>query len=145
MIKTDEEYMREALKEAVAAGAQREVPIGGVVVCQGRIVARAHNLTETLTDPTAHAEMQLIGMAAEYLGGKYLSDCTLYVTVEPCPMCAAALAWAQLGRLVYGADDPKRGYHLFSPSLLHPRTEVTSGVLAQECGEKVSEFFRSKR
>ena len=137
--------MREALKEAVAAGAQREVPIGGVVVCQGRIVARAHNLTETLTDPTAHAEMQLIGMAAEYLGGKYLSDCTLYVTVEPCPMCAAALAWAQLGRLVYGADDPKRGYHLFSPSLLHPRTEVTSGVLAEECGEKVSEFFRSKR
>ena len=145
MIKTDEEYMREALKEAVAAGAQREVPIGGVVVCQGRIVARAHNLTETLTDPTAHAEMQLIGMAAEYLGGKYLSDCTLYVTVEPCPMCAAALAWAQLGRLVYGAEDPKRGYHLFSPSLLHPRTEVTSGVLAQECGVKVSEFFRSKR
>ena len=137
--------MREALKEAVAAGAQREVPIGGVVVCQGRIVARAHNLTETLTDPTAHAEMQLIGMAAEYLGGKYLSDCTLYVTVEPCPMCAAALAWAQLGRLVYGADDPKRGYHLFSPSLLHPRTEVTSGVLAQECGEKVSEFFKSNR
>ena len=145
MIKTDEEYMREALKEAVAAGAQREVPIGGVVVCQGRIVARAHNLTETLTDPTAHAEMQLIGMAAEYLGGKYLSDCTLYVTVEPCPMCAAALAWAQLGRLVYGAEDPKRGYHLFSPSLLHPRTEVTSGVLAQECGEKVSEFFKSNR
>ena len=142
---TDEQYMREALREAEAAGARGEVPIGAVAVCQGRIIARAHNLTETLTDPTAHAEMQLIGMAADAIGGKYLSDCTLYVTVEPCPMCAAALAWAQLGRLVYGAEDPKRGYHLFSPSLLHPRTEVVSGVLAEECGAKVSEFFKANR
>ena len=117
----DEQYMQEALREARAAGAEGEVPIGGIVVCGGRIIARAHNLTERLTDPTAHAEMQLIGMAADYLGGKYLNDCTLYVTVEPCPMCAAALAWAQLGRLVYGAPDPKRGYTLFTPSLLpHP-------------------------
>jgi len=137
--------MKEALKEAVAASAEGEVPVGGVVVCRGHIIARAHNLTETLTDPTAHAEMQLIGMAAEYLGGKYLSDCALYVTVEPCPMCAAALSWAQLGRLVYGADDPKRGYHLFSPSLLHSKTEVVAGVLAEECGQIMTDFFRAKR
>lgn len=142
---TDEQYMREALREASAAEARGEVPVGGVVVCKGRIIARAHNLTETLTDPTAHAEMQLIGMAAEVLGGKYLNDCVLYVTIEPCPMCAAALAWAQLGRLVYGAEDPKRGYHLYSPSLLHPKTEVTSGILSQECGDLVSEFFKKKR
>lgn len=142
---TDEQYMREALREASAAEARGEVPVGGVVVCKGRIIARAHNLTETLTDPTAHAEMQLIGMAAEVLGGKYLNECVLYVTIEPCPMCAAALAWAQLGRLVYGAEDPKRGYHLYSPSLLHPKTEVTSGILSQECGGLVSEFFKKKR
>lgn len=142
---TDEQYMREALREASAAEARGEVPVGGVVVCKGRIIARAHNLTETLTDPTAHAEMQLIGMAAEVLGGKYLNDCVLYVTIEPCPMCAAALAWAQLSRLVYGAEDPKRGYHLYSPSLLHPKTEVTSGILSQECGGLVSEFFKKKR
>lgn len=142
---TDEQYMREALREASAAEARGEVPVGGVVVCKGRIIARAHNLTETLTDPTAHAEMQLIGMAAGELGGKYLNDCVLYVTIEPCPMCAAALAWAQLGRLVYGAEDPKRGYHLYSPSLLHPKTEVTSGILSQECGGLVSEFFKKKR
>lgn len=142
---TDEQYMQEALREAQAAAAEREVPIGGVVVCGGRIIARAHNLTERLTDVTAHAEMQLIGMAAEYLGGKYLNDCTLYVTVEPCPMCAAALAWAQLGRLVYGAPDPKRGYSLFSPSLLHPRTEVTSGLLAEEASRLMTEFFKKQR
>lgn len=142
---TDEQYMREALREASAAEARGEVPVGGVVVCKGKIIARAHNLTETLTDPTAHAEMQLIGMAAGELGGKYLNDCVLYVTIEPCPMCAAALAWAQLGRLVYGAEDPKRGYHLYSPSLLHPKTEVTSGILSQECGGLVSEFFKKKR
>lgn len=141
----DEKYMNEALREAEEAAREGEVPIGGVVVCRGRVVARAHNLTETLTDPTAHAEMQLIGMVAEYIGGKYLSDCTLYVTVEPCPMCAAALAWAQLGRLVYGAPDPKRGYSLFSPSLLHPKTEVTSGVLADQCGSIVTKFFEEKR
>ena len=137
--------MQEALREAQAAAAEREVPIGGVVVCGGRIIARAHNLTERLTDVTAHAEMQLIGMAAEYLGGKYLNDCTLYVTVEPCPMCAAALAWAQLGRLVYGAPDPKRGYSLFTPSLLHPRTEVTSGLLAEEASRLMTDFFKSQR
>ena len=137
--------MREALKEAALALKQGEVPIGGVVVCKGHIIARGHNLTELLRDPTAHAEMQLITMATESLGGKYLTDCTLYVTVEPCPMCAAALAWAQLGRLVYGADDPKRGYSLFSPSLLHPKTEVVKGVLALECGNPVTEFFRDKR
>ncbi len=137
--------MREALKEAAVALKQGEVPIGGIVVCKGHIIARGHNLTELLRDPTAHAEMQLITMATESLGGKYLTDCTLYVTVEPCPMCAAALAWAQLGRLVYGADDPKRGYSLFSPSLLHPKTEVVKGVLALECGNPVTEFFRDKR
>lgn len=142
---TDEQYMQEALREAQAAAAEREVPIGGVVVCGGRIIARAHNLTERLTDVTAHAEMQLIGMAAEYIGGKYLNDCTLYVTVEPCPMCAAALAWAQLGRLVYGAPDPKRGYSLFTPSLLHPRTEVTSGLLAPACAKLMTDFFKTQR
>ena len=137
--------MREALKEAALALKQGEVPIGGVVVCKGHIIARCHNLTELLRDPTAHAEMQLITMATESLGGKYLTDCTIYVTVEPCPMCAAALAWAQLGRLVYGADDPKRGYSLFAPSLLHPKTEVTKGVLAGECGEFMTDFFKEKR
>lgn len=141
----DEIFMQEALREARAAAAEREVPIGGVVVCGGRIIARAHNLTERLTDVTAHAEIQLIGMAAEYLGGKYLNDCTLYVTVEPCPMCAAALAWAQLGRLVYAAPDPKRGYTLFSPSLLHPRTEVTAGPLAAEAASLMTDFFKRQR
>ena len=142
---TDEQAMREALREAQAAAAEGEVPIGGVVVCGGRIIARAHNYTERLTDVTAHAEMQLIGMAADYLGGKYLNDCTLYVTVEPCPMCAAALAWAQLGRLVYGAADPKRGYTLFTPSLLHPRTEVVSGLLAADASVLMTEFFKKQR
>lgn len=141
----DEQYMQEALREARAAGAEGEVPIGGIVVCGGRIIARAHNLTERLTDPTAHAEMQLIGMAADYLGGKYLNDCTLYVTVEPCPMCAAALAWAQLGRLVYGAPDPKRGYTLFTPSLLHPRTQVTAGTLSSACSQLMTDFFKNQR
>ncbi|MBR5018335.1 MAG: nucleoside deaminase [Bacteroidales bacterium] len=143
--KTDERFMQEALREAQAAAEEKEVPIGGVVVCGGRIIARAHNLTERLTDPTAHAEMQLIGMAADYLGGKYLNDCTLYVTVEPCPMCAAALSWAQLGRLVYGAPDPKRGYTLFTPSLLHPRTQVTSGILSPPCAKLMTEFFKNHR
>jgi tRNA(adenine34) deaminase len=141
----DEQYMQEALREARLALTDREVPIGGVVVCGGRVIARAHNLTETLTDVTAHAEMQLIGMAAEFLGGKYLNDCTLYVTVEPCPMCAAALAWAQLGRLVYGAADPKRGYSLFTPSLLHPRTEVVSGVLSADAARLMTDFFKEQR
>ena len=144
-ILTDEQCMREALREARAAAAEGEVPIGAVVVCGDRIIARAHNYTERLTDVTAHAEMQLIGMAADFLGGKYLNDCTLYVTVEPCPMCAAALAWAQLGRLVYGAADPKRGYTLFSPSLLHPRTEVTAGVLADDAARLMTDFFKNQR
>lgn len=141
----DEIFMREALREAQAAGEAGEVPVGGVVVCGGKVIARAHNLTETLTDPTAHAEMQLIGMAADYLGGKYLDDCTLYVTLEPCPMCAAALGWAQLGRLVYGASDPRRGYTLFTPSLLHPRTEVSSGLLASDASSLLTDFFKKQR
>ncbi len=138
-------FMQQALQQARMAGEKDEVPIGAIVVCRDQIIARAHNLTETLTDVTAHAEMQAITAAASYLGGKYLDQCTLYVTVEPCPMCAAALAWSQLGRLVYGASDPKRGYTRFTPSLLHPKTQVVSGVLAEECGEIVTEFFRNKR
>ncbi|MBQ6437110.1 MAG: nucleoside deaminase [Bacteroidales bacterium] len=141
----DVQMMREALREAEAARVAGEVPIGAVVVCKGRIIARAHNLTEMLHDSTAHAEMQAITIATEYLGGKYLSDCTLYVTVEPCPMCAAALNWSQLPRLVYGCADPRRGYSLFSPSLLHPRTEVRSGVLAEACAALMTTFFKEKR
>ena len=141
----DGKYMQEALREARAAGAEDEVPIGAVVVCRGRIIARGHNMTERLHDPTAHAEMIALTAATEALGGKYLDACTLYVTVEPCPMCAAALCWAQLGRLVYGAPDPRRGYSLFSPSLLHPRTEAVSGVLADECAALVKDYFKSKR
>lgn len=141
----DTQYMQAALCEARKAGDMNEIPIGAVVVCKGRIIARAHNLTETLNDPTAHAEMQAITMATDALGGKYLADCTLYVTVEPCPMCAAALAWAQIPRIVYGAADPKRGYSLFSPSLLHPRTKVTAGILSDECSTLMKEFFKERR
>ena len=141
----DERFLREALREAAAAGAEDEVPIGAVVTCRGRIIARGHNMTERLHDPTAHAEMIALTAATEALGGKYLDDCTLYVTVEPCPMCAAALGWAQLGRLVYGAPDPRRGYTRFSPSLLHPRTEVRAGLLADECAVLVTDYFKSKR
>ena len=141
----DNQYMQMALAEAHKALDSGEVPIGAVVVAGGRVIARAHNLTETLTDPTAHAEMQAITMATEYLGGKYLADCTLYVTVEPCPMCAAALAWAQIPRIVYGAGDPRRGYSLFSPSLLHPRTQVTKGILAEDCSALIKNFFKEKR
>ena len=137
--------MQEALREARAAGAEDEVPIGAVVVCRGRIIARGHNMTERLHDPTAHAEMIALTAATEALGGKYLDGCTLYVTVEPCPMCAAALCWAQLGRLVWGAPDPRRGYSLFTPSLLHPRTEAVSGVLEGECAALVKDYFKSKR
>ena len=142
---TDEQYMRHALAEARQALQRDEVPIGAVVVCAGRIIGRGHNLTETLTDATAHAEMQAITAASQYLGGKYLPDCTLYVTVEPCVMCAGAIGWAQVGRLVYGAPDEKRGYRRFAPQALHPRTEVTAGVLAGECGQLVKDFFRDKR
>lgn len=145
MTRDDDLYMREALLEARAAEAEGEVPIGAVVVGGGRIIARAHNLTERLGDVTAHAEMQAITAAENYLGGKYLDDCTLYVTVEPCLMCAGAISWAQTGRLVYGADDPKRGFSLSTPSPLHPKTEVTKGVLADECAEIVRRFFSSRR
>lgn len=141
----DERFMHEALKEAGYAADGDEVPVGAVIVCRGRIIGRGHNMTETLHDPTAHAEMIAITAATEAMGGKYLNDCTLYVTVEPCPMCAGALAWSQIGRVVYGALDPKRGFSLYSPSLMHPKTEITAGVLAEECGEIVSEFFHNKR
>ena len=137
--------MAEALKEAANAAAEDEVPIGAVVVCNGRIVGRGHNMTERLKDPSAHAEMIAITAATEALGGKYLDSCSLYVTVDPCPMCAGAMNWAQLGELVYGASDPKRGYTRFTPSLLHPKTKVVAGIMDRECGETVSDFFKNKR
>ena len=137
--------MREALREANRAAGEDEVPIGAVIVCKGRIIGKGYNMTEKLNDPTAHAEMIAITAATEAMGGKYLNECTLYVTVEPCPMCAGALAWSQIGRVVYGAADPKRGFSMFSPSLMHPKTEVVSGVLADECGDLVTGFFRNKR
>ncbi|MBO7192338.1 MAG: nucleoside deaminase [Bacteroidales bacterium] len=141
----DERYMKDALREAQMAAAEDEVPIGAVVVCRGRIIGKGHNMTERLNDPTAHAEMIAITAATEAMGGKYLTDCTLYVTVEPCPMCAGALAWSQISKVVYGASDPKRGFSQFSPSLMHPKTEVISGILADECGGLVSDFFKNKR
>lgn len=137
--------MFDALREAQRAAAEDEVPIGAVIVCQGRIIAKGHNMTERLNDPTAHAEMIAITAATEAVGGKYLNDCTLYVTVEPCPMCAGALAWSQIGKVVYGASDPKRGFSRFSPSLMHPKTAIVSGIMADECGNIVSEFFQNKR
>ena len=145
MINSDESFMKEALREAEAARSEGEVPIGAVIVAKGRIIGRGHNMTERLHDPTAHAEMIALTAATEAMGGKYLNDCCLYVTVEPCPMCAAALCWAQVGRIVYGAPDPKRGYSLYSPSLLHPKTEVAAGVLAETCGKLVADFFKEKR
>ncbi len=145
MEKNDEFFMKEALKEAEKAFAADEVPVGAVVVVNGRIISRAHNLTERLNDPTAHAEMQAITMATNMFGGKYLNEATLYVTVEPCPMCAAALNWAQVGKVVYGASDSKRGFSLFSPSLLHPKTEVLQGIMNEECSNLMKNFFASKR
>lgn len=145
MMDADERFMREALREAQAAAAEDEVPIGAVVVSRGRVIAKGHNMVETLSDPTAHAEMIAVTAACEAVGGKYLDECTLYVTVEPCPMCAAALCWAQVGKVVYGAPDPKRGFSLYSPGLLHPKTEVVSGILADECSTLVSEYFKKKR
>ena len=142
---TDEYFMREALKEARKAFEKDEVPVGAVVVAAGRIIARAHNLTETLNDVTAHAEMQAITAAASYIGGKYLKDCTLYVTLEPCTMCAGALYWAQITRIVYGAADTKRGFTLNPSSPLHPATTVTNGILETECAKMLSDFFRKKR
>lgn len=141
----DIRYMKMALDEASKAYEQGEVPVGAVVVCQGRVIARAHNLTETLTDVTAHAEMQAITAAANYLGGKYLNECTLYVTVEPCVMCAGALGWAQTKRVVFGAADEKRGFQRFAPQALHPKTEVVSGVMADECAALMKAFFSSRR
>lgn len=141
----DEKFMREALSEARAALSAGEIPIGAVVVWKGRIIGRGHNQTERLHDTTAHAEMIAVTAATESMGGKYLNDCTLYVTVEPCPMCAGALAWAQMGRIVYGAPDQRRGFSLFQPSLLHPRTEVTGGVLTNECATLMLDFFKGKR
>ena len=138
-------FMKEALKEAHKALEKDEVPIGAVVVCAGKVIARAYNLTETLNDATAHAEMQAITMATSTIGGKYLDKCTLYVTVEPCPMCAAALAWSQVKRVVFGAPDSKRGYSKLTPSLMHPKTEVVGGILADECGKIISDFFKAKR
>jgi tRNA(adenine34) deaminase len=141
----DNFYMKCALDEAREAFKVGEIPVGAVVVCRGRIIARAHNLTETLTDVTAHAEMQAVTAAANALGGKYLDQCTLYVTVEPCVMCAGALGWAQLGRLVYGASDEKRGYCRFAPEALHPKTVVTSGILADDCTQLMKDFFSQRR
>ena len=143
--KQDERFMRMALAEAEAARRAGEIPIGAVVVCRDRVIARAHNLTETLTDVTAHAEMQAITAAANELGGKYLTDCTLYVTVEPCVMCGGAIGWAQIGRVVYGAADEKRGYQRFAPQALHPRCTVTQGILEAECRELMQAFFAAKR
>jgi len=141
----DNYFMRQALLEAQKAFEQDEVPVGAVVVADQRIIARTHNLTEMLHDVTAHAEMQAITAAANILGGKYLTDCTLYVTLEPCPMCAGALRWAQLSRLVYGAADEKRGYTTISAGMLHPKTQVTAGVMADECGELMRRFFTLRR
>ncbi len=145
MAYTDEDYMKMALLQAQMAFEKDEVPVGAVVVCKDKVIARAYNLTETLNDVTAHAEMQAITAAADALGGKYLDSCTLYVTVEPCVMCAGALGWAQLGRLVYGAADPKRGYANFAPNALHPKTEVLSGIMEEECGNLMRDFFKRKR
>jgi tRNA(adenine34) deaminase len=140
-----EYFMKEALKEAQKALEKDEVPVGAVVVCDNTVIARAHNLTETLNDVTAHAEMQAITAAASWLGGKYLNDCTIYITLEPCVMCAGAIFWAQMGAVVYGADDDKRGYTLTGQPLMHPRTEVHKGVLAEECAQLLRDFFRKKR
>ncbi len=141
----DENFMRQALNEARAAFDKQEVPIGAVIVSEGRVIGRGHNLVETLQDPTAHAEMQALTAATETLGGKYLPKCTLYVTVEPCIMCAGAISWAQVGRVVWGADDPKKGYRTYSERVFHPKTEVRSGVLMEECEALMSDFFASLR
>ena len=141
----DEKFLTEALREARKAAEEGEIPIGAVVVSRGRIIGSGHNMTERLHDATAHAEMIAVTAATESIGAKYLADCTLYVTVEPCPMCAGALNWSQIGRIVYGAPDPRRGYSLYSPSLLHPKTEVLGGVLSEQCAALMLDFFREKR
>ncbi len=141
----DEYFMRQALNEAQYAFDEEEIPVGAIITCNGRIIARAHNMTERLTDVTAHAEMQAITAAANAIGGKYLSDCTIYVTLEPCSMCAGALSWAQIGRIVYGASDSKRGYTTLAPMVLHPKTEVITGVMHDECLALMKDFFAKKR
>lgn len=141
----DEKFMRMALAEAGAAEAAGEIPIGAVVACRGRVIARGHNLTETLCDVTAHAEMQAITSASSALGGKYLTECTLYVTVEPCVMCAGAIGWAQVRRVVYGAADEKRGFRRYAPDALHPKAVLVGGVLEDECRALMQDFFKSKR
>jgi len=145
ILKIDKRYMLEALKEAKKALDKDEVPIGAVVVCDDVVIARAHNLTEQLIDVTAHAEMQAFTSASNYLGGKYLKECTLYVTLEPCVMCAGASFWAQLGRLVYGASDPKRGFTKTSSGLLHPKTKISSGIMEEDCSVILSRYFEGKR
>ena len=144
-LQVDLKFMTEALKEAQAAFEEDEVPIGCVIVANDRIIARAHNLTQLLKDPTAHAEMQAITAATSYLQAKYLPECTLYVTVEPCSMCASAISWAQIKRVVYGCSDPKRGAALYSPSLYHPKTEVIGGILSDHCSSLIQDFFKQKR
>ena len=145
MIRDDNYYMQQALKEAKRALEADEIPIGAIIVCQGDIIARGHNLTETLHDVTAHAEMQAITAASESLGGKYLQNCTLFVTVEPCIMCAGALGWSQIGRVVYGCADEKRGFQRFAPEALHPKTKVTGGIMEEECRQLMQDFFKKKR
>ncbi|MDA3780908.1 MAG: nucleoside deaminase [Bacteroidales bacterium] len=142
---SDEYFMKEAFKEAEKALEKDEIPVGAVVVCNDRIIAKAHNLTETLTDVTAHAEMQVITSAANNLGGKYLNDCVLYVTLEPCTMCAGALFWSQISKIVYAASDKKRGYSLNNNNILHPKTKIVKGVMKDECGRIISDFFKRKR
>jgi tRNA(adenine34) deaminase len=142
---SEEQYMRAAIAEAMKAFDKQEVPVGAVVVSDNIIIARAHNLTETLKDPTAHAEMQAITAAANWLGGKYLNNCTIYVTLEPCAMCAGAIGWSQAAALVYGADDEKKGYTSFQGALLHPKTKVKKGILARECSEMITKFFKTRR
>lgn len=144
-LRIDEQFMRKALAEAEAAYREGEIPIGAVIVCKDKIIARAHNLTEMLNDVTAHAEMQAITSAANMLGGKYLQECTLYVTVEPCTMCAGAIGWAQISRIVYGTSDEKRGYALYAPRAFHPKANVTKGILEEECRNLMQEFFRQRR
>jgi len=142
---SDEYFMKKAFAEALQAFDEGEIPVGAVVVAGGKIIARAHNLTETLNDVTAHAEMQAITAAANFMGGKYLNDCTLYVTLEPCVMCAGALGWSQIGKIVYGAADPKRGFNKFATQTLHPKTEVLGGILGIESAELLQEFFKQRR
>lgn len=141
----DERFMQMALTEAQQAFDAGEIPVGAVIVCKGQVISRAHNLTETLHDVTAHAEMQAITSAADYLGGKYLQDCTLYVTLEPCIMCAGAIGWAQISKVVYGASDEKRGFSLLAPKALHPKCEVVTGILADECKALMQDFFKDRR